>query len=146
VCAIADNFEQPVITMEHAGWAREVVKLDQGNYARQESIGAVGDDDHSRTRRLVNILKEYMHGAPAKGYKLNEKMHRDNVVPHSYMQIRLQRSPQFIKYKLGANAALNHTIRSFETSGYFKEIEKAKAMLDYNFRGKCYMIVDLPIH
>jgi hypothetical protein len=146
LCAIADNFERPVITVDHATWAREIVKLDQGNYARQERIGAVGSDDHSRTSRLVNILREYMSGATARGYKVNEKMHNDNVVPHSYMQIRLQRSPQFIAHKLGANAGLNHTIKTFLDSGYFKEIERAKAMIDYNFRGKCYMIVDLPTH
>jgi hypothetical protein len=144
--AAADNPKKPQINLGHADWAIALIEDDIQNYKAREAAGDIGVDDHSCTRKLVKILREYMDGAPAAGYKVNEKMHRDNVIPRSYMQIRTSQLAQFTEHKMGATAAVDQTIRSFEASGYIKEIEKSRAMIDYNYRGKCYMIVDIPIH
>jgi hypothetical protein len=144
--AVSDNHMRPRISGVHAVCGISIVERDIAVCMAKFNSGDIGGGDHSRTRKLVAILREYLGGAPAAGYKVNEKMHRDYVIPRSYMQIRTSQLTQFTEHKMGATAALEQTIRAFAASGYFKEIEKAKAMQDYNYRGQCYMIVDLPIH
>jgi hypothetical protein len=144
--AATDNPEKPRINLGHAVCAIGLVEEDIWNFKVREAAGDIGIDDHSRTRKMVAIMREYMSGAPAPGYKVSTKMCGDNVVPRSYLQIRCSKMAQFTEHKLGATAALDQILRNFADSGWLKEIEKAKAMVEYNFRGKCYMIVDLPIH
>lgn len=142
----ADRPSYPCIMPEHIEWAVDLVRRDIAIMRSKIEKGDVGMGDHSRQRKLVNILTEYMKGSPAPGYKPNEKMRADNVVPSSYLQIRTSRLAVFSKNRLGATASLAQALREFTDAGWLKEIEKAKAMTDYNYRGKCYMIVDLPIH
>lgn len=142
----ADNPSFPCIEVHHIEWAIDLIRRDIAVMRKKIEQGDVGMGDHSRRRKLVAILREYMDGAPAPGYKVNEKMHSDNVVPTSYLQIRTASLAVFSKNRMGASAALAQAIREFTDAGWLKEIEKAKAMIDYNYRGKCYMIVDLPIH
>lgn len=142
----ADNPSFPVIELPHIEWAIDLIRRDIGIMRKKIEQGDVGMGDHSRRRKLVAILREYMAGAPAAGYKVHEKMHADGVVPSSYLQIRTAALAVFAKNRIGASASLAQALREFTDAGWLKEIEKAKAMIDYNYRGKCYMIVDLPIH
>lgn len=142
----ADNPSFPVVELRHIAWAIDLIRRDIAIMRKKIEQGDVGIGDHSRQRKLVNLLREYMDGVPAPGYKPNTKMHSDNVVPYSYLQIRTSRLSVFSKNRMGATASLAQAIREFTDSGWLKEIEKAKAMQDYNFRGKCYMVIDLPIH
>lgn len=142
----ADNPSFPCIEVHHIEWAIDLIRRDIAIMRKKIEQGDVGMGDHSRRRKLVAILREYMSGAPAAGYKVNEKMHADNVVPSSYLQIRTGSLAVFSKNRMGASASLAQALREFADAGWLKEIEKAKAMIDYNYRGKCYMIVDLPIH
>jgi len=142
----ADRPSHPIVMPEHIEWAIDLVRRDINIMRNKLEKGDVGMGDHSRQRKLVNILREYMEGMPAQGYKPNPKMHSDNVVPSSYLQIRTARLAVFAKNRMGATQSLTQAIREFTDAGWLKEIEKAKAMVDYNYRGKCYMIVDLPIH
>lgn len=142
----ADNPSYPCVQPVHIEWAIDLVRRDITIMRSKLEKGDVGMGDHSRQRKLVNILREYMSGVPAPGYKPNQKMHSDCVVPSSYLLMRTSRLAVFSKNKLGATTSLAQAIREFTDAGWLKEIEKAKAMLDYNYRGKCYMIVDLPEH
>lgn len=142
----ADNPGFPCIEVHHVVWAIDLIRRDIAIMRKKIEQGDVGMGDHSRRRKLVSILREYMEGAPAAGYKVHPKMHADNVVPSSYLQIRTSALAVFSKNRMGASASLAQAIREFADAGWLKEIEKAKAMIDYNYRGKCYMIVDLPIH
>lgn len=142
----ADNPSFPCVLVPHIEWAIDLVRRDIVIMRSKLEKGDVGMGDHSRQRKLVNILREYMSGVPAPGYKPNAKMHADNVVPSSYLLVRSSRLAVFAKNRLGATASLQHALREFTDAGWLKEIEKAKAMLDYNYRGKCYMIVELPEH
>lgn len=141
---VADNPSFPVVEQQHAEWAIDVVRRDIGIMRKKIQEGDVGMGDHNRQRKLVSVVREYLFGEVPPGYKVNEKMHGDRVVPLSYMSTRTARLAVFQKHPQRAAIALKQAVSEMIELGYFHEIPTAKAQTDYGTRGKCYMVVELP--
>ncbi|HEY6923700.1 MAG TPA: DUF3987 domain-containing protein [Steroidobacteraceae bacterium] len=72
LCAVADNHIAPCINMEHAAWARQVVRIDQEVFKQHDAAGDVGGDDHARRRKLARFMKEYFTEPVAPSYGIPE--------------------------------------------------------------------------
>lgn len=142
--AAADNHMNPVVTLEHAQWALNLIRRDIKIMSRKMLDGDVGDGDMARERKVLSILADYLSSPVAAGYKVSDDMRKAGVIARKYLQIRLQRVNSFVKHKLGQSAALDMTIRSLVDSGYLVEVTKEKVPAEWNFHGKCYRIVSLP--
>lgn len=144
VLAAADNPAQPVVTEEHVTWAHRVIMGDIGIMTQRLREGDVGHGDVSRERKVMTMLAEFLKlGAPG-GYKLPVAMVAAGIVPRSYLQIRLQRISTFSAHPMGANRAMDDTLRSMVDSGYIIEVPKDKLATDYGFHGRAFRVVNLP--
>jgi hypothetical protein len=121
-----------------------VVRNDIKMMQRKLDGGDIGSGDKVRTQKLVAICRDYLLTPPKPGYRIPASLHQAGIIPRKYLQSKIQGSPAFDSFKLGANAALDITIKDCEANGYFREVERSKIMADHAYQGKCYLIGALP--
>lgn len=144
--AVADNHIEPVIHKHHTEWALMLIRKDIGVMSRRINSGDVGVGDAPRERKVLSLIQRFLKdGAPA-SYGVPEGMRKEGVVPRKYLQICTQRSSSFVTHRGGQNAALDLTIKSLIDSGYLAELNKDKAAEKFNFLGKCYRVITLPLN
>ena len=143
--AVADNYLHPVVGVDHVDWALALVGRDIETFRRNQREGNIGADDDARTRKLVAILRDYLTrpSIPA-GYKVPPKMHRDGLVPRSYLQQRSSTLPAFSNHRFGAGKALDEALRSMTANGWLMEARKTSVVDGYGHHGVTYRILDLP--
>lgn len=142
--AVVDNFTQPVVKVEHAQWAIDLIRSDIAIMKKRLEGGDVGLGDSSRERKLVALMDQYQRKAPSESYKIDPKMRENSIIPRNYMQVRTARASAFSKYKLGPNVALDHTLQMLVSNGYIMEVKGDKLSEAYNYQGKAYRILRLP--
>lgn len=145
--AVADNPMNPWATKEHVEWALDLVRRDLDLFLRRLDTGDIGTDDDARERKLVRIFRDFLTEPLKPSYKIPEEMRQNSIIPRSYIQIRIAKSPAFYNY-LGKEGntvlAINHTIQSCIDQGYLMEVDKAKVAEAYSYHGKSYRIIKLP--
>lgn len=144
ILGVADNWMHPVIRKEHVEWALELIRRDIGIMRRRLESGDVGSGDHTRERKLLSIMEEYLAQPLSLGYKIPIEMKEIGIIPRKFLQIRAARVTAFTAHRLGASAALDLTMRSLADSGYVMELDKAKMVEQFGFHGKCFRILTLP--
>lgn len=141
--AVADNWLQPTVQVEHLEWAINLVHRDINIVSKRLLEGDVGTDDGSRDRKILQIIKEYLTQDMKASYKINPTMRADGVVPKRYLQTRCHRLTSFKTHRLGANNAVDLSIRSLIESGYLVEMDKVNIMTKYKKTERCFRVVDL---
>jgi hypothetical protein len=143
--AVGDHYVTPSINRGHIEWAITLVRQDIAMMTKRLEGGDVGHSDKSRERKLVHVLRTYITaGSVPKSYKVPPKMHKDGLVPRSYLQVRTQNVASFHAHKLGANRALEEAINAAVQNGWLMEVKHDKVVEGYNFHGKTWRILDLP--
>ncbi len=140
--AVADNYINPCITLEHTTWALLLIRKDISLMQRKLVEGDVGVDDSSRENKAMMVIREYFANPVPAGYKVPEAMRAKGIIPHKYMQMRCQKVPSFVAHRGGSTEALKQVMKSFIDAGYLGEA--TKVVENYAFHGKCYRILDLP--
>ena len=141
--ACADCPQEPTIYPHHVTWALTVVRNDITIMTRRMRDGDVGLTDHSREQKVQSYVSEYLSQDVPASYNVPPAMKMAGIVPRKYLQIRSQRSPAFVTYKMGSARALDDTIRSMADSGYLMEISREKLVNDYGFHGKAYRVLEV---
>lgn len=141
--AVADDYEKPVVTAEHARWALDVVKRDIHIMSKKMKDGDVGDGDMVRELKMMSVMREYLRGPVPKSYNILEPMRAQGIVPRKYLQVRVQKVNSFVKFRNGQTAALDQCLKSMSDSGYIVEIQKDKLPQEWGYHGRCYRIIDL---
>jgi hypothetical protein len=128
-------------------WALDLVRRNILLMGRRLDTGDIGTDDDARERKLVRIFRDFLTEPLKPSYKIPEEMRQNSIIPRSYIQIRIAKSPAFYNY-LGKEGntvlAINHTIQSCIDQGYLMEVDKAKVAEAYSYHGKSYRIIKLP--
>lgn len=145
VLAVGDSFHHPTITRAHAEWAIALVRKDIALFQKRLEAGDVGSGDHTRERKLVAVIKDYLEGNVSEGYKVPAPMQQAGIVPRKFLQVRSSRQACFTQHKLGAANALEQTLRSMVDCGYMSEVSKDD-MTKYRYSGKAYRILELPFY
>jgi hypothetical protein len=143
--AVGDHYVTPAISREHIEWAIALVRQDIDMMNKRLVGGDVGHSDKARERKMVSIIRDYVSKAHVpKSYRVPPQMHKDGLVPRSYLQIRTQQSSAFYNHKLGANRALEETVNTCIANGWLMEVKHDKVVEMYNHHGKTYRVLDLP--
>lgn len=143
VLAAADNHIKPVITREHAEWAKALIISDAEAMLEKVNSGDIGLDDTSRFLKLQVVLREYIRGKTPSSYKVHAEMLRDGIVPRRYLQSRTSQLRCYQNYRMGATLALDHTIKTAIDSGYMVEISKDLGVQTYAYHGRAFRILDV---
>lgn len=140
--AAADRPHNPVVTVEEAQWAIEVVYKDTLAVAYRFEIGDVGDGDARQRVELLRALNEYLTRPLSEiaKYGVTQKMHETRVVPFAFIQRRTANLSAFRKDRRGGRAAVRDTVQELVDSSILIEVPKAKAVSDYTNYGKLYFI------
>lgn len=141
--AVGDNHIAPTVFPNHAQWALDLIRRDIALFMRRIDSGDVGTGDAARNRKLLALMREYMEQPVAPSYNIPDRMQKDAVIPRKLLQLRCARLSSFTTHRLGANAAMDLTLRSLCDSGYIVELDKTKSVTQYNYHGKCYRIISL---
>jgi hypothetical protein len=144
--AVADNYVNPIIQKDHIDWAMELIRKDIGVMRRRISSGDVGIGDAPRERKLLSIMQNYITRPLAASYGVPERMRTAGIVPRKYLQIATQRVTSFSQHRLGQSASLDLSIKSLIDNGYITEYSKEKCISEYEFHGKSYRIIHLPLN
>lgn len=141
--SIGDMPLAPIIRPHHIAWATQVVRNDITIMTRRMRDGDVGLTDHSREQKVQSYVSEYLSQEVPTSYNVPPAMKMAGIVPRKYLQIRSQKSPAFVSYKMGSAKALDDTLRSMMDSGYLQEIGREKLVNDYGFHGKAYRVLEV---
>lgn len=142
--AVADNYMNPVVTIEHVEWSKKLILADIEVMRKRLDSGDVGLNDTSRERKVVAAIKDYLSRPVAKSYKIPDDMRQANIVPRNFLQIRVCRGSAFQKYKMGPNKALDDAIHNLISSGYLMEVKGDKLVEMFNHHGRAFRVLKLP--
>jgi hypothetical protein len=143
--AVADSYLAPVLRAEHAAWGLRLVCLDIEAFRSSQRNGDVGSGDDARDRKLCQVIREYVRAeAVPASYRVPEKMHRDGLVPRSYLQMRVSTLPAFRNHRLGASRALDEAIQNMVANGWLMECKGTAVVEGYGHHGRTYRVLDLP--
>jgi hypothetical protein len=140
--AVADNFNDPVVTKQQLEWAIDIVNRDIAIMNRKIESGEVGVTDTSRERRIKTIIVNYLKNPLSDSYSKYQKLKDNYIIPRSYIQTNTARSSAFEKHKYGHIGAMDSTLKSMIQSGFLSEVEKPK-MVEYGFSGTAFKILDI---
>lgn len=142
--ACADNYLNPVININHAMWAIDLIRRDIALMSKKIDTGSVGIGDDAREKRVLHILREYLTQELPSSYGVPAHLRQQGVIPRRYIQMKTARVNSFMRHRLGSTGALDLTIRALIDNGYIREFSRERAATEFEFFGRCYQIVDLP--
>lgn len=143
--ATADNWIQPVIAQHHAEWALELIRRDIKIMSAKLNAGEIGNDDESRERKMIGVLRKYLEDGPgSSSYQVPASLPPVSIVPRRYIQIRLSRSAQFLNTREGSTRSIDNTIRTMMENGYIQEMDKAHMAEKHTYHGRAFRILSLP--
>jgi hypothetical protein len=143
--AVGDHYLSPAINGDHMRWAIDLIRRDIAMMQKRLEAGDVGSGDQARERKLVHIIRDYVQQpAIPKSYRVPPKMHKDGLLPKSYLQQRTQQVASFYKHKLGSNRALDDAIQACIAAGWLMECKGTAVVEGYGHHGRTYRVLDLP--
>lgn len=142
VLAAADNPHNAVVTEEMAEWAIAFARRDAEAIAKRFESGDIGEGESKQRTDLMRIIKDYEERSASEleTYGVTAEMHRDRVVPHSYLQRRTVNLSAFRKHRLGAKNALKETVDSLVDEDLIVEVPRKQMQDRYSTAQKAYRI------
>lgn len=124
--AVGKNWTTPVIDMECATWAYNLVLRDVEGISNKFALGVVGDNS-TESRQSLDIrkaIRDYLNTdyQGVKGYNVKLEMFNDRVIPHIYMSNRLRNLSAFKHDKLGATNAIRRSIQILIDEGAISQV------------------------
>jgi hypothetical protein len=117
--AVGCNPNQPLISLEHAEWAIQVVGRDIKRLLKRFAAGDIGQGDERMEADLRRATEDVcrMSRKEKQQYQITDKLLDHPVVPLYYYKRRLRALAAFRNHRLGANAALDLTLKSMVNAG-----------------------------
>jgi Protein of unknown function (DUF3987) len=147
VIAVGVNPYKPTIEESHMQWAMRLVIRDIEITLQKFDRGQIGRDanEAAQVDLIVEAIREYMTRPYENltGYQVSEQMHKDKVIPQSYIQRRVLNRPAFIKDRVGATVAMKRSIDHLINEGSLVEMKPYQIYNKYQKAGKVYMVMDV---
>ena len=148
VVAVGINFMNPVITIDIAKRAVEMVVEEVNNLAEKFDNDEVGEaingaSENVQYKELVNVIRDY-RVKPFdywKKYGVEEAMHRDGVMPISAIQRRLLPHAAYKTDKIGATNALKKQIQSLLDADVVNEVNKKQLKDKYGSNPRSIVVI-----
>lgn len=144
--AVGVNYVEPVITLEHAQWAYNMVMSDILSIVARFTRGEIGKntDENKQGSTILRTCAEYLTAEyrDVKNYGVDACLHEARIIPHSYITRRLGATAIFRNDKMGATAAFKRTIQGLIDAGDLKEVGKPEMVKKYTYSGRAYILAD----
>ncbi|MCW2764033.1 MAG: hypothetical protein JWR85_4234 [Marmoricola sp.] len=145
--AVGCNPYAPVITLDNANWAINLVLADVNNLLKQFEKGelGMGNEEVKQMTRAITICKEYVTRpwSEISGYKAGTmELHAEKVIPYSYIYKRLSQIAVFGNARIGARGAIRNILQTLVDRGDLAELTKADSINRFKTSAACYIITN----
>ena len=143
--AVGCNPYDPLITLEHATWATNLIVADVRNLLERFDKGEIGidNDETKQLSQIARIVKEYITATwhEVEKYKAGSaNLHESKIIPYSYLHKRLSQITVFKKDRQGASSAIKRALNTLTERGDLQEISRAVLAKDHSTTAKCFMV------
>lgn len=145
VVAVGINPYNPIVTLDVAQWAVNIVVADVRNMLTRFDAGEIGidNDETKQISKVMDVVKDYVTRPwddVAKYSSSPQAMHSDNLVPYSYISRRLSAVSVFRKDRMGAAKAIEKAVKTIMDRGDMQECNRADLAKKYASTAKAYVI------
>lgn len=146
--AVGCHLYEPVITLEHAQWARKLIEADIVNIINRFDSGRVGGDanEQAQVQLIISVIKDYLlrpFDASLGAYQVQPEMHKDRVIPWSYLSRRLIQKPAFKKDRMGSTISMKRAVDALVADGALVEFKSHVMMERYKSTARAFYVSDL---
>jgi hypothetical protein len=142
--AVADDYLNPCVTLQHACWATSLINADIDTFRSHRLSGNIGTGDDTREQKLIAILSDYLRNPLTDSFKDKRALKENGIVPRVYLQRRTSSLKAFCDHKLGANRSLDDALRSLVDNGVLQEMKRHDLIDKHGFHGRAFRILELP--
>lgn len=143
--AVGINPMYPEIDEESALWAINIVTADVKNLLKKFDDGeiAVDNEEGKQLQVAIKYLREYVTAEWSKIEKYksgSQLLHKDKIIPYSYIHKRLSQIGVFRSDRLGSKLAIKKVLDTLVERGDIQLVGKQMLQSTYNTTAICYMI------
>lgn len=122
--AVGINSSQPVISVEAAQYAVDIVNYDTKRLVSKFESGNVGDSESRQVSLVRKLVRKYVQSDVNNAHKMGStaQMIADKIVPKRFLQQRTVNAAPFKHDRLGATNALNRTLLALTEAGVIQQL------------------------
>lgn len=138
----------PIIDVNVAAWATEIVVADIRNLSEKFDAGEIGvdNDETKQVQTMMKVCRDYivMPWDDLKIYAGENMAHLHNakIIPYSYLNKKLSKVAIFRKDKRGATDSLKRAIATLLERGDIQEMGRGDMVTKYNTTARSFMIAN----
>lgn len=145
--AVGINHIQPVITLAEVEWAGNLVARQTANLIARVNSGDIGEEAGNQNRQVdevIRVIREYVTRPwpECKKYHGDEAFHAHGVITFAHIQQRLSATAAFRKDRLGAQAALERTVKSLLSAFVIREVPPKQMADTYGKAPRAFCVSD----
>lgn len=152
ICAVGQNYSDPLITIQHMAWATRVVFLDIANnyqLIQDGETNLIENLDNVIIDNIKNVIKEFLTDKDillkvkicGTSEQVLKRAITAKVVPFSYIFEKLKDNKAILKSKFGYVKTLTEMLKSMDTAGLVQTIEKSSSLGVYGFNSVSYKVI-----
>ena len=143
--AVGCNPYDPIISIDGAAWATNLIVADVRNLLDRFNAGEIGGDNEETKQlaELMKIIKDYILApwSEISRYKAGAaNMHAEKVVPYSYLHKRATKLATFKKDRIGETGALKRALKTLTERGDIQQLSPKLAHDNFKTSAQCFMI------
>ncbi|OHD25427.1 MAG: hypothetical protein A2Y38_12765 [Spirochaetes bacterium GWB1_59_5] len=143
--AVGCNPYEPIISLDVATWATNLIVADVRNLLNRFDAGEVGvdNDETKQLSQVIRVVKDYITSpwSELEKYKSGSAhLHNERIVPYSYLHKRLSQVAVFRKDRIGNSGAVKRALKTLAERGDLQEVSRATLAKDYATTAVCYMV------
>ena len=149
--AVGINYLEPTITKNEAKYCIDIVTKEVESMIEKFANGDVGVmtshniDEYKQVKEVGRAIQEWTRPDNKNHitYKITDEMHKDNIILHNALQMKLYPSSSFKNDKFGANSAIKKAIQYFIDAGDIAEVSRNQMKTRYNSIAKAYVVTNM---
>lgn len=124
--AVADDCLEPIINLDHAKWAYDLILNDTQSLINKFDVGEIGANNESQKQiqDLMSSIKFYLNSKNnilAK-YKVNFDLHSRSIISYSFIYHRLYGYASFKNSRYPVPQLIKNAIKNLEDCGYIEPV------------------------
>lgn len=144
--AIGVNSFDPVVTLEHAKWAHNLIVADTMRMLKKFESGAVGSTS-DEVRQVNDLRRQILSYVSCKfehveKYAVRRDMHKGRVIPFSYLSRKLGATSAFRNDRIGSTPSLKRAIQNLVENDIVRQLTYEQVSTQFATTTKCYVVSD----
>lgn len=138
LCAVSDNYTNPIVTLENVSWSEILIFKDIENMSRRINAGDVGISEKNRLSKLKEVIREFFTVEHDKA--TYNAMKQAGVIPKKLITNVLISSPSFAAGKQEPSMLISKAIDSLVADGDLVRCTKQDS-IQFGRTGECFRVM-----